>query len=283
MRPLRLLVASCLLLLSPLAAAAQEPPYFVTYAHYLEEPGNLEIGLATTAGSPRGADPLYAAPWLELEYGVTGWWTSSLYVEGVTARHDAASFTGWRVENRFRPFRSEHRVNPVLYIEYENLNEATRIQKEIVGSGALGFEPISLLRQEHAHELEAKLILSSALGSWNLSENLIVEKNLSADEGFEFGYSIGVARSLGTLAGAASCRFCRQNVSVGVEAYGGLGSSAERSLDDTRHFIAPVLGWQVSDRSTLKVSVGFGLTRSSDRYLFRVGWAYELPLAGDGR
>ncbi len=32
-----------LLLLWPFNAAAQEPPYFVTYAHYLEEPGGRRL------------------------------------------------------------------------------------------------------------------------------------------------------------------------------------------------------------------------------------------------
>src|SRR5712692_4674690 len=151
---------------------AQERAYFVTYDHYLEEPGNLEIAVANTSGVPKGDHRVYSAPWLELEYGVTGWWTTELYLEAVTTR-DGSGFTGWRWEHRFRPLKSERRINPVLYIEYENINEASRIQKEIVGSGPLPFEPIDDLRREHVHELEGKLILSSVVGSWNVSENFI--------------------------------------------------------------------------------------------------------------
>ena len=113
---------------------AQERPYFVTYDHYLEEPGNLEIAVANTSGFPRDGAARHA-PWLELEYGVTGWWTAELYLEGVTTRRDGSAFTGWRWENRFRPLKGEHRVNPVLYVEYESINEASRIQKEVVGAG----------------------------------------------------------------------------------------------------------------------------------------------------
>ena len=260
------------------SAYAQEPAYFVTYGHYLEEPGNLEIAVASTTGVPRGDDGAYWAPWLELEYGIKGWWTTELYLEGVTTRRDGSGFTGWRWENRFRPLEGEHRLNPVLYLEYENINEASRIQKELVGSGSLSFEPIAVLRQAHVHELEAKLILSSAFAGWNLSENLIAEKNLSRDEGLEFGYSVGASRSLGGLASGTSCRLCRENFVAGVEAYGGLGTSKERTLTDTRHFIAPVIAWHVTDRSTLRASTGFGLTEASDRYLVRVGWSYELSL-----
>ncbi len=271
-----------LLLLRPFAVAAQEPPYFVTYAHYLEEPGNLEISLATTTGVPTEDASVYTAPWLELEYGMTGWWTTELYLEGV-ASPDGSGFTGWRWENRFRPLQGEHGINPVLYVEYENITEASRIQKEVVGSGALAFGPIADLRREHAHEIEGKLILSSTVRAWNVSENLVFEKNLSENEGIEFGYSVGVSRPLGRLASGNECRFCRENFVVGVEAYGGLGSSIEHSLTDTRHFIAPVVGWRLSPDTTLTASVGRGLTAASDKYLVRVAYTYEIAIRGAGR
>lgn len=259
-------------------AFAQERAYFVTYDHYLEERGNLEVALATTTGLPRGSARAYTAPWLELEYGVTGWWTTELYLEGVTTRGDGNAFTGWRFENRFRPLKAEHRINPVLYVEYESINEASRIQKEIVGAGRVHFEPIDELRHEHAHELEGKLILSSAIAGWNVSENIIIEKNLSEDEGFEFGYAVGVARSLGGLASANTCRLCRENFSVGAEIYGGLGSSEDFARSEQRHYLAPVVSWRLGDRTSVKGSIGFGLTDTSDRYLIRFGVAYELPV-----
>ncbi len=281
---MRTLVLACSVVLCHCASTwAQERAYFVTYSHYLEEPRNLEVAVATTTGVPRAGRSVYVAPWLELEYGVTGWWTTELYFEGVTMLRQGGEFTGVRWENRFRPLEGEHRINPVFYVEYEAINEASRIQKEIVGRGPLSFESIGELRHEHVRELETKLILSSAFGAWNVSENFIVEKNMSGDEGLEFGYSVGISRSLGGLASGASCRLCLENFIVGIEAYGGLGTSVERTLDETRHFLAPVLGWRVSERSTLKVSAGFGLTRASDRHLFRVGWAYELPVRGGDR
>jgi hypothetical protein len=261
-------------------AFAQERAYFVTYDHYLEERGDLEFAVASTTGLPKDDRAVYTAPWIEFELGVTGWWTAELYLEAVATNGDGSAFTGWRLEHRFRPLRTEHRINPVLYVEYENINEASRIQKEIVGAGSLAYEPIEELKQEHAHEIEGKLILSSALGDWNLAENFIVEKNLSEDEGFEFGYSVGLARQLGTLASGTSCRFCAENFVAGVEVYGGLGSSEAFERSEHRHYLAPVVSWRVTERSALKASVGFGLTRNSDHALIRVGYAYELPLGG---
>jgi hypothetical protein len=261
-------------------ASAQERAYFVTYDHYLEEPGSLEIAVATTTGLPKNDRAAYTAPWLEVEYGVTGWWTSELYLEGVTTMGDGHGFAGWRVENRFRPFKHETRLNPVFYVEYERISEASRIQKEIVGAGSLAFEPIAELRTERFHEIEGKLILSSAIGSWNLAENVAFEKNLSEDEGLEFGYSAGLSRAIGTLASAGACRFCAENFVVGVEVYGGLGSTEAFARAEQRHYVAPVVSWRLTDHSALKASTGIGLTRESDRVLFRVGYAYELSTRG---
>ena len=47
---------------------AQERPYFVTYSHDLEEPGNLEISLKGLQASPKYAKP-FLSETLELEYG----------------------------------------------------------------------------------------------------------------------------------------------------------------------------------------------------------------------
>jgi len=267
---------SAIVLLLTATALAQEAPYFVTYDHHLEEPGNLEISVANTGGLARADQRTYFAPYIELEYGTKTWWTSELYLEWQSTLGDSAIFTGWRFENRFRPLSREHWINPVLYLEYENINEASRIQKEIVGNaGEIGV-PNAELRQTAAHELETKLILSSNTHNWNISENFIVEKNLSEEEGFEFGYSVGVSRPLATLASASNCRFCRENFVAGVELYGGLGSSLGFGLHDTAHYVAPVISWQVSDNSSLHFSPSVGITHGSDPLLIRFSYTYEV-------
>ncbi len=256
---------------------AQESPYFVTYDHHLEEPGNLEIEVYTTSGIPRSGQVAYVAPYMELEYGVTGWWTSELYLEGQGTVGDSAVFTGWRLENRFRLFQREHRINPVLYVEYERISEASRIQKEIVGGGPDVSSPNSELQSEKVQELEAKLILSSMVHDWNIAGNFITEKNLSQAEGFEFGYAFGVYRPLATLASGNSCRFCRENFLAGVEVYGGLGSTVDGfSAYDTTHYVAPVVSWQLSDNSALHFSPSVALTHNGSPVLFRFGYSYEL-------
>lgn len=277
----RLLPLLLLVILAAGAAYAQEAPYFVTYDHHLEEAGNLEVETSSTIAKARSGQNSFFAPWTEFEYGVNGWWTSEVYLEGQSTRHDSTLFTGWRWENRFRLLSQEHRINPVLYFEYENTNEASRIMTEVVGHADSEQEPNADLRTETNHELEGKLILSSNVGNWNFSENFITEKNLSENEGYEFGYSLGVSRPLGGLAGAGNCRFCRENFSAGLEMYGGLGDTHDLSLHDTAHYLAPVLAWHLTDNSTLRISPGFGLTHTSQPFLLRVGYSYEI--SGFGR
>ena len=86
------------------------------------------------------------------------------------------------------------------------------------------------------------------------------------------GYAVGVSRQLRDVPPASDCRFCR--VVIGIEAYGGLGSTQDRGLSNTRHYVAPVLAWRT--KGTVNVSAGFGLTDSSDRALIRVGYVCEL-------
>lgn len=258
------------------ALAAQESPYFVTYDHHLEEPGNLEVETQSNAGFPRHGDPAYFAPYLELEYGINTRWTSELYLEGQSRSGDSTIFTGWRLENRFRPLAGEHRINPILYFEYENINEASRIQKEILGHAASFDEPNADTRRVRAHELETKLILSTNVHDWNISENFIAEKNLSHNEGVEFGYAFGFSHPVGTLASASNCHFCRENFIAGAELFGGLGSTKAFGFNDTAHYFAPAISWQLGNNSSLRFSPAIGLNDKSARVLLRFGYSYEI-------
>jgi len=256
---------------------AQESPYIVTYDHHLEEPGNLEIETFVTMGVPRAAQSFYVAPWMEIEYGVTGRWTSELYIEGQGTAGDSAVFTGWRWENRFRPLKREHVINPVLYLEYESTNEASRIQKEIVGGAPDVESPNSDLQGTKNHEIEGKLILSGTAHDWNIAGNFITEKNLSRSEGFEFGYAFGFSRPLAKLASGASCRLCRENFLAGVEFYGGLGSTEDGfGVRNSAHYVAPVVSWQVSENASIHFSPGVALTGQGSPMLIRFGYSYEI-------
>lgn len=263
-----------------MAAAAQEKPYFVTYSHDLEEPGNLEIESKTALARPQDGYR-YGATASELEYGVKAWWTSELYLDGQTTPSDSTLFTGFRLENRFRPLMREHWINPVLYVEYENISGADKTVLEVVGHDGQpdlaerNFDS----RREHQHEGELKLILSSNFRDWNISENFIAEKNLG-HEPWEFGYAVGAARPMRTSLNSRECTFCAEKLTLGAEAYGGLGDTWALTTGDTSHYIAPVVGWDLPGRMRMSFSPGFGLTGSSLDRVYRVGMAYEIPQFG---
>jgi hypothetical protein len=163
----------------PLLLAAQENPYFVTYDHNLEEPGNLEIEYFSTFGTQRAGSAFHSF-WTEFEYGVEAWWTTEFYLDGQTTFNDSTIYTGFKWENRFRVLKHEHAINPVLYAEFENISEADKTLKEVVGHDieADHGTPNALSKAEIQHEVELKLILSSNTRGWNFSENIIAEKNL---------------------------------------------------------------------------------------------------------
>ncbi len=64
----------------------------------------------------------FFAPTVEFEYGVTAWWTAEVYLQGQATQNDSSIFTGFRFENRFRPLPREYWINPVIYVEYEDVN-----------------------------------------------------------------------------------------------------------------------------------------------------------------
>jgi hypothetical protein len=269
------------ILLAALAGSAQaEPPYFVTYSQAMEEPRTLEFALNQVMGAPPGGNS-FASSTLELEYGVKAWWTVELYLSGQATRNESRIFTGYSIENRFRPLWREHNINPVLYFEYTDANGADRSLREIAGHDTHEdhSEPNDVARLERKHEIEAKLILSSNVRGWNISENIIAEKNLS-NSPWEFGYAVGVSRPLAMAARPEACVVCPENFYLGLELYGGLGDAHSFGLRDTSHYLGPIVSWRLPNNTTIACSPGFGLNDHSTGVLWRFSIAQEFNQFG---
>lgn len=254
---------------------AAPTPYFVAYDHYMEELNALDI--ETDAVHGRAADiNSFLGGATQFEYGARRWWTSELYLDWQHTAHTGSLYTGFRFENRFRPFLENHRVNPVLYVEYEHLNGADKALKEVVGFDSKNdfAVPDSQSSMQRDHELETRLILSSELGAWNLTENLIAEKNLHG-EPWEFGYAVGLSRPLAAPSGRR-CAFCAEKFVAGVEMYGGAGTISRFTLRGTSQYIAPAFGWSLPSETTFHFSPGWGLTGDSFGVLFRFGVSQEV-------
>ena len=271
-----LLTATLILLNGGRLAQAQEPPYFVTYSQVLEEPGNLEIATKNLAASPKNADA-FESTTVELEYGAKAWWTTEVYLQGQGTAGDSTVFTGFRWENRFRVLPTEHWVNPVLYLEYEDVNGADKSILEATGHDSLADLQSSNAeaRRDVSRTAEGKLILSSNPKGWNVSENWIMEKNLMGGA-WEFGYALGASRPLTFTGSSQNCVWCRKNFGVGAEMYGGLATVHDFGLDHTSHYVGPTANMGLPHRYTIGFSPQFGLSSNSARVLWRFNIAYEV-------
>lgn len=256
-------------------AAGQERPYFVTYSHEMEEPGNLEVESYSVVGQPPGGN-VFLGSTMEFEYGVKAWWTSEFYLDGQGTQKESTIFTGFRWENRIRPLLREHIINPVLYVEYENIS-ADKSLREIVGHDGTAdlITPNGEARSEVEREMEMRLILGSNLHGWNISENFVSEKNLAGDP-WEFGYAWAVSRPLAMAASARPCTVCAEKFQAGFEMYGGLGDTASFGLHNTSHYAGPTINWSAPGGITLSFSPQFGLNDYSVPHLYRFGIAYEI-------
>jgi hypothetical protein len=268
-----LLCLAGLLMISSARAQAQGN-YFVTYTHHMEEPGNLEIAFKSVGGFPQAGNAFLGNA-VELEYGVKTWWTTEVYLDSQTTANESSLFTGFRLENRFRPLLREHWINPVLYAEFENINGGDKALLEVVGHDGVGDFLERGDRGEKKREAELKLILSSNVKGWNIAENMIAEKNL-AGEPWEFGYAVAVSRPLSLMASPNACRFCRENFALGAELYGGLGDRYSFGLHDTSHYLAPTVTFRMPNGPTFSLSPAAGLNSNSHGFLLRFGVAYEI-------
>jgi len=260
----------------PPGAAAQENAYFVTYTQALEESGNLEVEFRGTTAAPKNGN-LFTSGTLELEYGVTRWWTTEFYLSGQTTLNDSTIFNGYRWENRFRPFLKDHFVNPVFYVEYENLNRADRSLLEVTGHDSITdlIAPNGIQRPQLERSLETKLILGTNFHGWNISENFIAEKDLNEPDPWEFGYAIGASHRLGPPSNR-SCLWCRKNFRVGAEAFGGLSTLDDFGWKGTSQYLGPIVSFRIPRGPLFMFSPDFGLNANSVGVVYRIKVSYEF-------
>jgi len=279
-RSLRSLAAVAIVLLLAASGRAGEDPFLTTYTHQMEEPGNLEVGTKLVSGKPGKRDRFLGVA-AEFEYSLSRWWMTEVYLDGQATSSQSVLFTGYRWENRFRLFPHEHWINPLLYVEFGNTNGADKTLLEVVGHDGNQnlIEPNGSAHREKNREFEAKLILGSSFKGWTIAENIIAEKSVRHLP-FEFGYTVGASRPLVLAAKPNRCNFCTQNIQVGVEIYGGLGTHADFGLSGTSHYVAPVVAWTIANGTTFRVSPGFGVTDASASFLLKFGVSYGIDNFG---
>jgi hypothetical protein len=269
--------------LAPSPAVAGNGPFFVLYDHRMHDPGELELmPMFDVAAEPDGE--MFLAYMLETELGLTRRWQLDLMTEGHYAENEGYRATGFRVESRYMLFDAVP-LNPIVYVEYEDLDVRTRYQMEVSGRHAAeGEEEEMLDGRPRERVLETRLILADDVGPVGLSFNWINESSLM-DGVTAFGYALGasVPLPIGTIEPreeahhhhAGDEHAGRSTTRVGVEIYGALGDTDSFGPDpDTREHYASINLMRHFDRHWMvKIAGSVGLTEVS-RDLFRVGIGY---------
>lgn len=167
--------------------------YFVTYNSKVEK-GELELMLMTDLTAPshfRRDEGFgdYLSHMVELEYGITHQLATEFMIEWFEDLETGdAAFTGFRWENRFRLFKREVPLNPMVYLEYEDLDPKTRFKMETSGWVDPPYE-VHKKEPDRERILESRLVLSQDVGPVNLAFNWINETDVTTGD-TAFGYAL---------------------------------------------------------------------------------------------
>ncbi len=265
-------------------ALAGNEANFVLYNQNLAEKGETEVEIYSDFANVGGDEANYSAQLVELEYGVTDLWTTSLYLEGVKIEGEGYAFGGWRLENRVRVFEGNVFLNPVLYAEYEQLQPDHRYIRAVTGRTDEEGEGEGEEEEGTEHELETKLILGQDLTDrLNVAFNWINETNF--DNGvWEFGYAAGLNYVLfkheEKAGGKGRSRsWDVKEVILGVEFYGGLGDSEKGlTLDgsQTEQYAGINIKGEFENGVEIRIGGAFGLTGDSEDAILRTSVGYEF-------
>ncbi|MBI2871008.1 MAG: hypothetical protein HYY14_04780 [Candidatus Omnitrophica bacterium] len=278
------------IVVGPVFGWAGNDVYFVTYNHHIEK-GETELMIMNDFTEPAvrsGENKLggYFSNMLELEYGVTEQFATEFMVEAFEdTTNSYGKFTGFRWENRYRLVKDENwYLNPVLYMEYEDLDPKTRFKMEVSGRTDGKGEPPEEEQRERI--METRLILSRDFGPWNVAFNWINETDVRRSGFTDFGYAAGLRYSLHSHqhdhgeseeADSAASAGRWKPVALGLELFGGLGNSRAfgGDFEVQPHYLSPILMFHPSERVMLHIGAAFGLNGVSDD-LIRTGVSLEL-------
>lgn len=261
-------------------AMAGNEANFVLYDHHTETQGTTEINVLSDFSGGAPGDPSYSAQLIEIERAITDRWIAALYFEGDKIDGEDYAFGGWRLESRYRLLPYGAFLNPVLYVEYGDLQASHRYLLEVVGRNDAPEGGAS-------REIESRLILGQDLGdNFDVAFNWINDANLNTGN-WEFGYAMGLnytlfersEREARRPGGAGADGWALKELKLGAELFGGLGDSdLGLTLDPqlTQQYAGLNLRGEFENDLHVQVGVAMGLTDDSEPALLRVMLGYEF-------
>ncbi len=292
-------VGACALVLGLIAAGsahygrawAGNEANFVLYDHHTDEKGETEVNAFGDFSNAVGDEPRYSAQLFEIERALTDRWEAALYLEGDKIDDDDYLFSGWRLESRYRLFEYGAFLNPVLYVEYENLSPDHKYLLDVTGRTDTPEGP-----ERWEHEIESKLIVGHDItNKFDVAFNWINETNVDTGR-WEFGYALGFNYALVGEANQEAeeheheghgahenapmgAAWAIKEVKLGGELYGGLGDSTlGLTLDPnvTQQYAGLNLKTEWTNGLHVMVGGAAGLTKESERGLLRLMIGYEF-------
>jgi hypothetical protein len=272
-------------------ASAGNEANFVLYDHHTDERGETEFNVYGDLSNAQSEEPRYSAQLFEIERALTDRWEAALYLEGDKIDDEDYLFGGWRLESRYRLFDYGTLLNPVVYVEYENLNPDHKYLLEVTGRTDTPEGP-----ERTEHEIESKLIVGHDLTNrFDVAFNWINETNVVTGR-WEYGYALGFNYALVGEANEEAEEHEHEKsrrgehptpgsgwqikeIKLGGELYGGLGDSTlGLTLDPgvTQQYAGLNLKTEWSNGLHFMVGGAAGLSKESERGLLRLMLGYEF-------
>ncbi|MBI5399653.1 hypothetical protein HZB07_03455 [Candidatus Saganbacteria bacterium] len=274
-----------------ISAVLADTGYLTTYSHHIYK-GELEMMIMTDLTSPskinheEGGQGQYLSQMIELEYAPTDRLALEFMAEGFRDLETGVGrFTGYRYEARFNPFVQKLPLNPTLYVEFEDLDPATRYKMEVSGWVVPPYVEAAGSEEGREKIVETRLILSNDFGPWNCSFNWINETDLRNGV-TAFGYATGILYTLENKSedqmehhghSMAKTGGFFAPISMGLELVGALGDTKSFGLVTPRqqHYLQPSIMLQAGENAMLSAGFMIGLTEVSDD-IVRLNWGWVL-------
>ena len=222
---------------------------------------------------------------LMAEYGLTSRLTVGVMAEGQKIGGLPATFGGMRYNAYFQLLQDDRLLHLTLYGEYEDLNGAALYKMEVAGFGPGDLtDPLARARRTSVRTFEQRVIVYHDWERLNATFNFIRETALQAPRGSDYGYAWGLffkpSGISGSMAGmgnmSAPPKLSMSRLGYGLEMIGALGDNERFGFywNAQQHYLGPVLTYNTSSRSSVRLEPVFGLTDVSDPFVLRMGMAY---------
>lgn len=261
--------------------------YFVTYSSDIEE-GEIELMLMNDITAPSEfrrseGQGNYLSHMIELEYAPTQQFATEFMIEWFEDLETSAKkFTGFRWENRYRLFKDPVPLNPMIYVEYEDLDPETRFKMEVSGWVRPPYkddEP----EPDRERIMETRLVLSQNFGPFNVAANWINETDLENGH-TAFGYAAGVMWMNHSSENHSASKGHEDHeghetgkAGLGLEMYGGLGDTKAFAINRQRqeHYLGPIFMYHIDSHWMIHSQLAIGLSKASDNLVrFNVGYEF---------